>query len=209
MTKPKRRRRTPEEAREEILQAAEILILKYGPSELKFQSLANQANLAVSNVYHHFGGVLEIKRALADRVLGELHRDLLAALAEEADNTPLIFAQNVMVRIHSILRTERYAKLIGWIALSTELGDMDDFAAPLPAMTAAVADHMSRHLPGETAQRLAQLITYNLAVTAIGEGLIGPAIQSALSMADNDANGAIWLGEHWKKLLDDALNDHG
>lgn len=118
-----------------------------------------------------------------------------------------MFAQNVMVRIHSILRTERYAKLVGWIALSTELGEMDDFAAPLPAMTAVVADHMSRHLPEETAHRLAKLITYHLAVTAIGEGLIGPAIQSALSMTDDDADGAVWLGEHWKKLLEDALND--
>ena len=205
MTKPKRKRRTPEEAREEILLAAETLILKYGPSELKFQSLANQANLAVSNVYHHFGGVLEIKRALADRVFSKLQDDLLAALAEEADNEPLVFARNVMFRIYSILRTERYAKLIGWIALSSELGELQDFVAPLPAMTAAVADHMSRHLPAKTSRRLAELITYNLSVKAIGEGLIGPAVQSALSMTAATADGSVWLGEHWEALLEDAL----
>lgn len=205
LNKPKRIRRTSEEAREQILLAAESLILEHGPSELKFQSLADRANVAVSNVYHHFGGVLEIKRGLAERVFEELKTDLLAALGEEVHNEPLTFAQNVMVRVYSILRTERYAKLIGWIVLSTELGQLQDFIRPLPAMTAMVADHMAQHLPRATATRLAEMITYNLSIVAVGEGLVGPAVRAALSLDGESADGSRWLGDYWKQLLDREL----
>lgn len=204
-TRPKRKRRTPEEAREEILLAAEAIILEHGPSELKFQSLADRANVAVSNVYHHFGGVLEIKRGLAEKVFDELTRDLMTALGEEADNAPAIFARKVMSRVYSVLRSERYAKLIGWIVLSTELGELEGFIKPLPAMTAVVAEYMSEHLPAGTADRMAKFITYNVAITAIGEGLVGPAVKVALSMEDKAADGSDWLGDHWEELLSREL----
>ncbi len=207
MKSPKRKRRTPEEAREEILLAAEALILEQGPSELKFQSLADRTNLAVSNVYHHFGGVLEIKRGLAAKVFEELAQDLVAALGEEQQNEPLVFAQNVMYRLYSVLKSERYAKLIGWIALSTELGELREFISPLPGMTAVVAEYISRHLPQETADRLAVAITYNLSIMAIGEGLVGPAVKAALSMDTASADGSLWLGSYWKQLLDRELEE--
>lgn len=207
MTRPKRKRRTPEEAREEILVAAEDIILHQGPAELKFQSLADRAGLAVSNVYHHFGGVLEIKRALADRVLGELATDLAASLAEEADKEPLDYAQNVLRRVYAILRTERYSKLMGWIVLSTELGELEDFIAPLPAMKALVAAQMAQHLSTAMADRLADAITYNVSITAIGEGLVGPAVRTALSLEDGVADGSVWLSQQWNRLLMDALSE--
>ncbi|WP_428407541.1 TetR/AcrR family transcriptional regulator [Hyphococcus sp.] len=207
LTRLKRKRRTPEQAREEILLAAEALILEQGPSELKFQALADRANVAVSNVYHHFGGVLEIKRGLAEKVFDELTQDLIEALSEEEQNEPLAFAQNVMYRLYSVLRSERYAKLIGWIVLSTELGDLERFLHPLPGMTAVVSEHLARHLPPELANRLAAAITYNLSITAIGEGLIGPAVKAALSMDDDSADGSRWLGNYWKQLLDHELEE--
>ncbi len=200
-TRPKRKRRTPEEAREEILLAAEALILEDGPAELKFQSLADRSNVAVSNVYHHFGGVLEIKRGLAEKVFDELTRDLMTALGEEADNEPRIFARKVMSRVYSVLRSERYAKLIGWIVLSTELGELEGFTRPLPAMAALIAGHMGQHLPPDTSERLAQFIIYNVAIVAVGEGLVGPAIKTALTMDEAAADGSLWLGDHWEELL--------
>ena len=87
MPTSKRRRRTPEEAKAEILDAAQVILLRDGPTELKFQTLAKEAGLAVSNVYHHFGGVLEIKQALAARVLSEINTDLASALVEKHFNT--------------------------------------------------------------------------------------------------------------------------
>lgn len=207
MTRQKRKRRTPEQAREEILLAAEALILDQGPSELKFQALADRANVAISNVYHHFGGVLEIKRGLAAKVFDELTQDLIEALDEEEQNEPLVFAQNVMYRLYAVLKSERYAKLIGWIVLSTELGDLEKFLQPLPGMTAVVSDHLAAHLPQEAANRLAAAITYNLSIMAIGEGLIGPAVRSALSMDNSSADGSRWLGNYWKQLLDHELEE--
>ena len=209
MTRAKRKRRTPEEARQEILVAAEAIILEHGPAELKFQSLADRSNLAVSNVYHHFGGVLEIKRGLAEKVFDELTRDLITALGEEAEHEPLIFARNVMSRVYRVLRSERYAKLIGWIILSTELGELEGFIKPLPAMTAIVADRMAMHLPQATARRLAELITYNIAIVAVGEGMVGPAVKSALSMDASSVDGSAWLGDYWQQLLKLELEKTG
>ena len=139
------------------------------------------------------------------KVFEELSHDLMLALSEENQNEPLVFAQNVMARIYAVLRTERYAKLIGWIVLSTELGELEDFIKPLPALTAIVAEHMAKHLPPKLANKLAAQITYNLSITAIGEGLVGPAVKVALSMDEKSANGAAWLGAYWSDLLEQEL----
>ena len=205
MKRPKRRRRAPEEAREEILNAAEAIILNEGPADLKFQSLADHADLAVSNVYHHFGGVLEIKRALAERVLADLARDLAEALDKLNSDDPISYAENTLMEMYDILKSRRHAKLISWIILSTEVEAIKDFAAPLPALKMLIATKIAQHLPYEMANELAEKILYNVAITSIGEGLLGETIKSSLGMSADSAQGSDWLRDYWKQLLETRL----
>ena len=68
-------------------------------------------------------------------------------------------------------------------------------------MAALIAGHMGQHLPPDTSERLAQFIIYNVAIVAVGEGLVGPAIKTALTMDEAAADGSLWLGDHWEELL--------
>lgn len=205
MPTSKRRRRTPEEAKAEILDAAQVILLRDGPTELKFQALAEQAGLAVSNVYHHFGGVLEIKQALAARVLNEINSDLASALTETNESDLTTYAHSVLTRMYTVLRLPRHAKLIGWIVLSTEIEALEGFASPLPLLVELVVQKMSQYLPTELSETLARKVIYEVAISAIGEGLIGDTLKSSLSQNGLSLDGADWLGEHWQGKLKLAL----
>ena len=74
---PKRRRRSPQTARDEILDAAENILLEQGPADLKFQEIATTAKIAKSTAHHHFGSLEEIHKALVNRVLERLTNDLV------------------------------------------------------------------------------------------------------------------------------------
>lgn len=174
---------------------------------MKFQTIAVRAGLTISNVYHHFGGVLEIKRALTERLLQQLTTDLVVALSENISGDLIRYAEKVLIRIYAILSTRRYAMLIGWVALSTEIDAQDDFVRPIPAIIAVVSRRMQEFLDEETSNRLASEIVYQIAVTGVGEGLIGGALNSALR-ADNDEHSAVdWIRAHWRNILSEALAD--
>ncbi len=209
MPAQKRKRRTVEEAREEILDAAETIILSDGPAALKFQSLAQEAKVTVSNVHHHFGGVLEIKRALAARVLAELGQELATALTDNAPDNPHDYAGQVLTRIYGVLSTKRLSRLIGWIVLSTEIAAMDELLQPLPMLKMLVADRIAQYLSAEAAERLAGAVVYQVAITAIGDGLVGDGIKAALGESERERNGAAWLTAHWSHLLRAELDAAG
>ena len=207
MQKPvKRKRRTPEQARQEILDAAEHIILTKGPVELKFQTIAEQAGLAKSNVHHHFGGVLDIKRALTDRLLERLAASLAQALSEEASGDLIEYADSVLARIYDILVRPQISRLIGWVALSTELDVQGDFVQPLPLIVQMIVAKMNPHLELSVAENLARELVYQISVTAIGEGMIGDAIAPVTLARPADGQGASWIRAYWRQQLEAALD---
>ena len=64
----KRTHRSPEEARETILDAAEKVIVKVGPAGLRISAVAKGAKMAHPNVLHHFGSREGLISAVAERV---------------------------------------------------------------------------------------------------------------------------------------------
>ena len=197
----KRRRRTPEEARQEILDASEEIILTSGPVELKFQTIAERAGLAKSNVHHHFGGVLEIKKALTERLLERLTVNLVQALSEPPGEDLIAYAESVLARIYDVLAAPSNARLIGWVALSTEIESHADFVQPIPYIVQVVKAQLAQFVPAELAQELAEEVVYQISITSLGEGMIGDALAPVLP----GRRGVDWLREFWKLKLADAL----
>lgn len=199
--KTKRRRRTPDEARQEILDASEDIILTSGPVDLKFQTIAERAGLAKSNVHHHFGGVLEIKKALTERLLDRLTKSLLDALAEPPGDDLIAYAERVLAGIYEVLAAPSNARLIGWVALSTEIESHVDFVKPIPGIVQVVRGYLSEFVQEDVASELAESVVYQVSITALGEGMIGDALMPVLP----DRNGHDWLRSYWKLRLADAL----
>ena len=61
----KRQRRTPEEARRLILEAAQALIVTTGPEGLRLQDIAAAAGISHPLILHHFGSREGLVRAMA------------------------------------------------------------------------------------------------------------------------------------------------
>lgn len=59
---------------ERLIQATVALLAEQGPSAIKARTVASAVGLAQTSVYHHFGGIVELVRAVADHGFAELGR---------------------------------------------------------------------------------------------------------------------------------------
>src|SRR5436305_13649377 len=65
---------TPDGAPERVVQATIRLLAEQGPSAIKARTVASAAGLSTMAVYHHFGGIPELTRAVIDRGFNDLDR---------------------------------------------------------------------------------------------------------------------------------------
>ncbi|HEY9090720.1 TetR/AcrR family transcriptional regulator [Parasphingorhabdus sp.] len=191
---PKRRRRSPQTARDEILDAAENILLHQGPADLKFQEIATTAKIAKSTAHHHFGSLEEIHKALVNRVLERLTNDLAEALSHN-DTSPEQNIEQALQAVYAIIASERYAKILAWIVLSTQTTKLSYLVEPLETIRNLVSDKLTKYMPEPSARNLAPQIVYQVAITAIGEGLIGKILQPILTENDTAPEGKNALNE--------------
>src|SRR5438093_6925084 len=59
---------------ERVVQATIRLLAEQGPSAIKARTVASASGLSTMVVYHHFGGIAELIRAVVDQVFKELDR---------------------------------------------------------------------------------------------------------------------------------------
>jgi AcrR family transcriptional regulator len=65
---------TPDGVPERVVQATIRLLAEQGPSAIKARTVASASGLSTIAVYHHFGGIAELIRAVADHGFKELDR---------------------------------------------------------------------------------------------------------------------------------------
>ena len=75
-----RRRRTAEEARTAILDAAERRLVASGPASIRLQEVAADVGVSHPTVLHHFGSREALVEAVVVRALDSLHARLLEAV---------------------------------------------------------------------------------------------------------------------------------
>jgi AcrR family transcriptional regulator len=83
----KRIRRTPEEARRLILEAAEAVMARTGPGGLRLQEVAEAAGVSHPTILHHFESREGLMRALNQRTLEELGEVLRSQMAAPASHS--------------------------------------------------------------------------------------------------------------------------
>jgi AcrR family transcriptional regulator len=94
---------TPDGVPERLIRAATRLLAEQGPSAIKARTVASATGLSTMVVYHHFGGIPELVRAVVDSGFKELDRafsqlpvtdDPIADLAVQALTTRRIAREN-------------------------------------------------------------------------------------------------------------------
>lgn len=115
-TKSPRHRRTAEEARQAILDAAERRLRDAGPGGIRLQDVAADVGISHPAVLHHFGSREGLVGAVVERAIEGLQRDLARALGEMAGDTP--DGSALFERVYEVLFERGHARLIGWLLLS-------------------------------------------------------------------------------------------
>ncbi len=187
-----RKRRTPEEARSVILDAAEARLQKLGLEGLNVVGVAEDAGLSHASVIHHFGNTAGMRQALGERMTQALLSDLVGAL--KSDTQP----QKILAAVFHAMVGGGHAKLLAWRALNDSDSELPDEAV----------QRLFKELIRRTGERFGQqdatLIRNNLlliASSAIGLGISGNALPALLGVDEIDNNEfADWLAH---LLLDD------
>lgn len=166
----KRVRRTPEQARDDILDAAEALLLEEGPQGLKLVDIAKRAGVGHSLIVHHFGSIAALKGALVVRMSARM-MDEVTGLIEEADFAGGV-ASEITKKIFAIYGRAENAKLIAWLVLSNEVDRRSELAAQSRKISQLIKAQMERSGRGDMATPafLAGLQSISI-MAALGEAL--------------------------------------
>jgi AcrR family transcriptional regulator len=111
-------RRQPEAARDNILAAAEELLVERGPLALKLADVAKAANVANASVMHHFGSMDGVHAALMDRMVDQLVADILVVADRGGDREDQHEA--VVQALFEVFETRGAARLAAWLELTGE-----------------------------------------------------------------------------------------
>jgi len=179
---PRRRRRSPEEARQEALTSARNLLLTGGPDAVTLKAVAEDIGVTHTNLIHHFGSAAGLQSALMGSMVADLTGALDAAVVRlrTDDGAPM----ELVTAVFDAFSTGGAGKLAAWIALSGDLSHLEPVRAAVQDLVKAIRETMNiETLSGE---RIGSAVLF-LALLAFGESMIGPALRNMLDQ-DDDAS---------------------
>jgi AcrR family transcriptional regulator len=115
-TRGPRARRTAEDARARILDAAEKRLSESGPSALRLQEIAADVGVSHPAILHHFGSREGLLEAVVERAVGALERDLIAAFQSTDGGPPN--GSEMLARVSDVLITRGHGRVLAWLLLS-------------------------------------------------------------------------------------------
>ncbi|MFJ9682598.1 TetR/AcrR family transcriptional regulator [Streptomyces sp. NPDC101194] len=140
-----RRRRTPEQARTEILDAATDLIARHGPDGVGLRRVAEAVGVTHGLVTHYFGTYRALVRAVLERE-NERKRDLVRERMRADGSVP--YADGMTRVLFEILGDERYVRLWTWSQLhGWDVEKAPDSATDLSRLVDAIEEGVRTVLP--------------------------------------------------------------
>ncbi len=204
-TKPaptKRIRRSAEESRRVILDAAAKRLAEQGPEGIRLQDIARDVGISHPAILHHFESRAGLVNALVDRTTSQLKEKLLGVLEGEHDQKDEAQMPRLVNNTFEALSDQGTAKLLSWMLLT----DADEEKNPTSTVMSEIADrgHAARckfadsvdqpHPEREETMFLVLLV----ANSAFGEAVVGDYFYEACGFggdADAPRRFRKWLGE--------------
>ena len=192
-------RRTPEDARRLILDAAEKVMAAEGPAGLRLADVARTAGVSHPTVLHHFGNREGLIVALNRRSLEVLRVNLLAMMAGEAASNESAVTQTFAAYRAGL------AQRILWLLQQSAMPSPRN----MPIFEEMVARFHELRLqfaaPGaDTDPYDSRAIVHLMTLVGFADAVIGPRIRNAASAKDEKAQRERF--EAWfSKFLDDYI----
>lgn len=188
----KRVRRTPDEARDAILQAARDRLLRFGLEGLKVADVAADVGMTHATLIHHFGSSAGMRRALVERMAKELLTEFMGVIDSEPPSPAR--RGEMLVKLFRTLSNDRHAQLFAWLALEAA----DSFGDTDRATEALLEAFLARVVRQDgSMDRDAARYGVILAITsAIGLGIAGPWLERVNLLEPTDVDPyARWFAE--------------
>ncbi|AGL16050.1 TetR/AcrR family transcriptional regulator [Actinoplanes sp. N902-109] len=112
-----RRRRTPEQARQEILDAATDLIAQHGPDAVGLRQVAEAAGVSHALISHYFGTYKALVRAVLQREHDRQRQRIRDRIGADGG---VPYADAMTQILFEAVADERYIRLFAWSSLNGE-----------------------------------------------------------------------------------------
>ncbi|MBA3879767.1 MULTISPECIES: TetR/AcrR family transcriptional regulator [Sphingomonas] len=174
-----RRRLSPEESRDNALEAARALLIEAGPQAVTLKAVASRIGRTHANVLHHFGSAEGLQRALIAHMAEEIVATIEAAIerARSTDHDP----HEVVELAFDAFDTGGAGALASWMILTGN----HDALAPIMEAIHALVDRLSAR--SDVDPQLLREETLVLVLMALGDALMGTAVARALQLPPDTA----------------------
>ena len=184
-----RRRRTAEEARHEILAAAQRRLAEGGPEAIRLQDIARDLGISHPTILHHFESREGLMQALGRSAMGALNADIMRAISDPDRATS---PEAVLDRVFETLGESGHARLLAWSALTDFAPQRARSTVPQEQVMRILADVVHRRLaeearaaggrtpPHEEADFTVRLV----AAAMLGDALIGDVLSRSAGLPD-------------------------
>jgi len=194
-----RTRRSAEEARSALLDAAERRLIQSGPAGIRLQDVAADVGVSHPTVLHHFGSREALVHAVIDRAFASLDADLVSAIADVPAGEQGVAA--LLDVCAQTLSGRGHARALAWLALSgfkvpSGVGQLGAVIGALQSRRTAERALRGQSPPSAEDTTFVVLLT---TFALIGEAIVGPLFTPATGPGQEDierlrARFRSWLG---------------
>jgi TetR/AcrR family transcriptional regulator, repressor for neighboring sulfatase len=152
-----RRRRSPELARQEILDASERVFVEFQPDQVGLKEVAREAGVSHALITHYFGTYAGLLEAALERRLRALREILLGRLRETGLSRP----EELLDVLFQALRDPVHLRLMRWLLTSERPAAANAFGLHHRSL-AVIADQAARALDSQPGRELIREIELTL-----------------------------------------------
>jgi TetR/AcrR family transcriptional regulator, repressor for neighboring sulfatase len=188
----KRLRRTPEEARRLILEAAQTRLATTGPEGLRLQEIAAAAGVSHPLILHHFGNREGLVRALTREAAAELRDKLVAAMASTEYSV-----EQLLDRVFDTFR-DGLAQRLAWLVTVDPDGGAEGTQLIIRDIADRLHDRRIAAAPPDTviARADTDALIHLVATSAFGDALYGAQLHRSAGLpatSETDRSFRRWL----------------
>ena len=172
----KRRKRSPEEAKQEALTAARELLLTGGPKALTLSNVGKAVGMTHANVIHHFGSAAELQSALMGSMVADLANSIQDAVVHVRSDEAA--PRQLVDIVFDAFEKGGAGMLAAWMALSQEVSHLEPVADSVRTLVRAIEERAGAM--DEVGHRRVTSAVLLIALCGFGDSVIGPQLRDML-----------------------------